>query len=129
MRIAEETPRDPKQTVPAGKPGAERRTSQRRRLAGMKEENDRQAKAADRPAGTTIRWINVDVACILTSSIACEGAYQFHPLAAEDVLRKPQRPKMENQEGHLFIVARMLMWKDERLHHERWCVFCSRRRC
>jgi magnesium transporter len=34
--------------------------------------------------------------------------YRLHPLALEDVLHTPQRPKMEPYENHLFIIAQML---------------------
>lgn len=78
--------------------------------------------AAERPAGTAIRWINVDgLHPYIINRL--RGALNFHTLAAEDVLRTPQRPKMETYDGHLFIVARMLMWKDERLHHEQLSIF------
>ncbi|HUG11630.1 MAG TPA: magnesium/cobalt transporter CorA [Opitutaceae bacterium] len=78
--------------------------------------------AAARTPGAAIRWINVDglnpyVVNQLRKFLG------FHTLAAEDVLRTPQRPKMEPYEGHLSIIARMLMWKDEQLHHEQLSIF------
>jgi magnesium transporter len=39
--------------------------------------------------------------------------YQLHPLALEDVLHTPQRPKMEPYEHHLFIIAQMLYREPE----------------
>lgn len=78
--------------------------------------------AGDRPAGTKVRWINIDGLHPYVVS-RLRATYHFHTLAAEDVLRTPQRPKMETYEGNLFIVARMLMWKDDRLHHEQLSMF------
>ena len=39
--------------------------------------------------------------------------YHLHPLALEDVLHTPQRPKIEPYADHLFIIAQML-YRDER---------------
>ena len=75
-----------------------------------------------RPEGTAIRWINVDGLNPYVVS-RLKAFLGFHTLAAEDVLRTPQRPKVESYDGHLFIVARMLMWKDARLHHEQLSIF------
>ncbi|MGH6689916.1 MAG: magnesium/cobalt transporter CorA [Gammaproteobacteria bacterium] len=61
-------------------------------------------------AGPGIRWINVDApdAAILREL----GAhFKLHPLALEDVLTTPQRPKVERYADHYFMVLRVL-----------WCV-------
>jgi magnesium transporter len=78
--------------------------------------------AAAKPTGSAVRWINVDA---LNPYVVnkLRAVFGFHTLAAEDVLRTPQRPKLETYEGHLFIVARMLMWKDDALHHEQVSIF------
>lgn len=78
--------------------------------------------AAPRPAGTRVRWINVDGLHPYVVGRLRE-AYKFHTLAAEDVLRTSQRPKLEPYEGNLFIVARMLLWREERLQHEQLSMF------
>src|SRR5262245_54372558 len=60
--------------------------------------------------------------------------YELHPLAVEDVLHVPQRPKAEAfgagpggcgvaQPGRLFIVARMLQFVDEKLISEQISLF------
>jgi len=77
---------------------------------------------AARPAGATVRWINVDGLHPYVVGRLRE-ALRFHTLAAEDVLRTSQRPKLEPYEGNLFIVARMLLWKEERLQHEQLSMF------
>jgi len=78
--------------------------------------------ALPRPAWSAVRWVNVNG---LNPHVVNQlrEHYQFHTLAAEDVLRVPQRPKLENYEGHLFIVVRMLMWRDDRLHSEQVSLF------
>ena len=61
-----------------------------------------------RPNWCRVRWLNVDgLHPYIVNQLKMH--FGFHTLAAEDVLRVPQRPKLETYEGHLFIVARMLM--------------------
>jgi len=78
--------------------------------------------ASPRPGWTTVRWVNVNG---LNPHVVNQlrEHYHFHTLAAEDVLRVPQRPKIEMFDGHLFIVVRMLMWREERLHSEQVSLF------
>ncbi len=78
--------------------------------------------AAPRPSGAAVRWLNVDG---LHPHVAnrLRQKYHFHTLAAEDVLRVPQRPKVEEFEGHLFIVARMPMLLEGRLCLEQVSLF------
>ena len=40
--------------------------------------------------------------------------FHLHPLLLEDIVNVPQRPKVEEYEGHLVIIARMVMFKDHR---------------
>lgn len=58
-------------------------------------------------AGPGIRWINVDEpdAAILRELGA---RFKLHPLALEDVLTTPQRPKIERYADHYFMVLRVL---------------------
>jgi magnesium transporter len=58
-------------------------------------------------AGPGVRWINVDGpdAGVLQRL----GAhFRLHPLALEDVLTGPQRPKIERYADHYFMILRML---------------------
>lgn len=48
-----------------------------------------------RPEWTAVRWINVDGLTDLKAIRVLAERYQLHPLAIEDVLHVPQRPKME----------------------------------
>ena len=78
--------------------------------------------ATPRPAWSTVRWINVDgLNPHLVNRL--REHYGFHTLAAEDVLHVPQRPKLETYEGHLFVVVRMLMEREGRLHSEQVSLF------
>lgn len=75
-----------------------------------------------RPEWCRVRWINVDgLHPYVVNQL--RARFGFHTLAAEDVLRVPQRPKLETFEGHLFIVARMLTLKDGALTSEQVSFF------
>ncbi|HMP81492.1 MAG TPA: magnesium/cobalt transporter CorA [Verrucomicrobiota bacterium] len=75
-----------------------------------------------RPDWCKVRWINVDG---LHPHVVNQlrHQFQFHTLAAEDVLRVPQRPKLETFEDHLFIVARMLVWQENTMISEQVSFF------
>lgn len=71
---------------------------------------------------TTVRWINVDglhpwVIDQLRRKLG------FHTLAAEDVLRIPQRPKLDDYENGLYIVVRMIQLEDTRIKSEQVSLF------
>jgi magnesium transporter len=58
-------------------------------------------------AGPGVRWINVDGPD--TGVLQRLGAhFKLHPLALEDVLTGPQRPKIERYADHYFMILRML---------------------
>jgi magnesium transporter len=58
-------------------------------------------------AGPGVRWINVDGAD--APMLQRLGAhFKLHPLALEDVLTGPQRPKVERYTDHFFMILRML---------------------
>lgn len=78
--------------------------------------------AQPRAAWCQVRWLNVDG---LHPHVVNQlrQHFKFHTLAAEDVLRVPQRPKLEAYEGHLFIVARMLSLQEQALVSEQVSFF------
>lgn len=78
--------------------------------------------ASSRPEGTSVRWINVDGLHPYVVNRLREK-FEFHSLAAEDVLRTSQRPKLEAFEGHLFVVVRMLMLQGGELKQEQVSFF------
>ena len=58
-------------------------------------------------AGPGVRWINVDGADVpLLHELGAR--FKLHPLALEDVLSGPQRPKVEHYADHYFMALRML---------------------
>jgi magnesium transporter len=56
----------------------------------------------------TVTWINVDG--VHDSEIVGKIGSHFgiHPLILEDIMNTAQRPKMEDMEGYIFVVVRML---------------------
>ena len=82
-----------------------------------------------RPEWSAVRWINVDGLSDLAVVRAFAEKYHLHPLAIEDVLHVPQRPKVQayEEEGQfqarLFIVARMMELLDGQLHAEQVSIF------
>lgn len=75
-----------------------------------------------RPEWVAVRWLNVHgLHPYIVNQV--RSVYPFHTLAAEDVLRTPQRPKLETYEDNLFIVARMLMLQDDSLVSEQVSFF------
>jgi magnesium transporter len=82
-----------------------------------------------RPAWSAVRWINIDGLADLDAIGAFAEKYGLHPLAIEDVLHVPQRPKVEAYEtegpyqARLFIVARMMELVDGHIHSEQISIF------
>jgi magnesium transporter len=82
-----------------------------------------------RPAWSTVRWINVDGLSDLDAIGAFAEKYGLHPLAIEDVLHVPQRPKVEayDTEGpfqaRMFIIARMMQLVDGHIQSEQVSIF------
>jgi magnesium transporter len=68
----------------------------------------------NRPEWSEVRWINVDGLSDPDVIRAFAERYDLHPLAIEDVLHVPQRPKIETYpargeiHGRVFVVARMI---------------------
>jgi magnesium transporter len=70
-------------------------------------------EAADR-----ITWFNID-GLSNTEEIEKLGKYyDLHPLIIEDIVNTTQRPKIDEYEDYLFIVAKMLYYQDGRLVNE-----------
>jgi magnesium transporter len=81
--------------------------------------------AKHRPEWSAVRWINVDGIANMEVIHALATKYDIHPLAVEDMLHVPQRPKVDayggdesDHQARLFIVGRMLQLRNERLHSE-----------
>ena len=62
--------------------------------------------ACDHPK--RVHWIEINGSSDAGILSALGEKFHLHPLALEDVLHTPQRPKMEPYEHHIFIIAQML---------------------
>ena len=82
---------------------------------------------------SSVRWINVDGLSDLGVVRALAEKYRLHPLALEDVLHVPQRPKMQAYEddgtyqARLFIITRELELREGQLHTEQVSIFVGHR--
>jgi magnesium transporter len=72
-----------------------------------------------RPDWCAVRWINVDGLTDMAVIRALAEKYELHPLAIEDLLHVPQRPKLEEfpatgtAHARLSVIVRMLQLQDE----------------
>ena len=64
-----------------------------------------------------VTWVNVDGLGDVEMIRELGRIFGLHPLALEDVLNVPQRPKLDAYDEHLFLVTRMLHF-DETLQVE-----------
>jgi magnesium transporter len=85
--------------------------------------------AEHRPEWTAVRWINVDGLSDLHTIRALAIKYDLHPLAIEDLLHVPQRPKVDafdvatEHQARVFVIVRMLQLIDEHLHDQQVSIF------
>jgi magnesium transporter len=61
----------------------------------------------------TVTWINIDGLHEVEIIEKIGKHFAIHPLIQEDILHTGQRPKMEDMESYIFVVARMLVYNDE----------------
>jgi magnesium transporter len=86
-----------------------------------------------RPAWSAVRWINVDGVTDMAVIRSLAEKYRLHPLAIEDLLHIPQRPKVDAYEGdgefqaRLFVIARMIEEVEGKLHSEQISIFLGRK--
>ena len=89
--------------------------------------------AQHRDDWSSVRWINVDGLNDLGVVRALAEKYRLHPLAIEDVLHVPQRPKVQayeddgNYQARLFIITRELELREGQLHTEQVSIFVGHR--
>lgn len=70
--------------------------------------------------GERVSWLNIDGVNQPELINAIGQAFELHPLVLEDVLNTDQRPKVEDYDGYLYVVLRMLRFDAERqqIHSE-----------
>ena len=75
-----------------------------------------------RPDWVKVRWLNING---LHPWVVhqLQKHYEYHTLAAEDVVNVPQRPRIEGYDDHLFIVARMLSLHEGEIDAEQVTFF------
>lgn len=94
--------------------------------------------AGHRPEWSGVCWINVDGLTDLRCISTLAEKYELHPLAVEDLLHVPQRPKVDtfgegpsglpgSHPARLFVVARMLQLANDRLTSEQISFFVGHR--
>ncbi len=85
-----------------------------------------------RPSWSKVRWINISGSSRLELIEPFAEKYKLHPLAIEDVAYGAHRPKLEDYPGseeapgRLFIVARLVHMRDDRLRDEQVSIFLGR---
>ncbi|HVO13510.1 MAG TPA: magnesium/cobalt transporter CorA [Vicinamibacteria bacterium] len=86
-----------------------------------------------RPPWSAVRWINVDGLADLGVVRAIAEKYHLHPLAVEDVLHVPQRPKVQaydeaaGYQARLFVIMRMMALHEGQLQTEQVSLFVGHR--
>jgi len=72
-----------------------------------------------------VTWVNVDGVGDAKTLTRIGELFNLHPLALEDVVNVPQRPKVEQYRDHLFVVTRMT-FLDEHLDTEQVSLFLGK---
>ncbi len=65
-----------------------------------------------------ITWFNIDGLSNVKEIEKLGEYYELHPLVMEDIVNTGQRPKVEAYEDYLFIVAKMLYYKNGTIENE-----------
>jgi len=85
-----------------------------------------------RPDSSVVRWLNVvgDPPAFLLEMIAAR--YHLHPLALEDLLMIPQRPKVDeyaefSEHPYLFVITRAVDEEDGKLRSQQVSMFLGER--
>ena len=71
----------------------------------------------------SITWINVDGLGDVGTLARLGEHFGLHPLALEDVLNVPQRPKVERYDKHMFVVMRTMRLADGVMLEEQVSLF------
>ncbi|WP_026916280.1 magnesium/cobalt transporter CorA [Christiangramia portivictoriae] len=66
----------------------------------------------------SVTWFNIDGLNNIEEIEKLGDYYELHPLVMEDIVNTGQRPKIEEYQDYLFIVAKMLYHKDGEIENE-----------
>lgn len=78
--------------------------------------------ASPKPEWSTTRWIDIQgVHPYVLKKL--QETFGIHPLAAEDALHTPQRPKVEEYENSIFVILKMLRFEGRKLINEQVSFF------
>lgn len=69
-----------------------------------------------------VLWLNINGLGNVDFLQALNKELGFHPLALEDTLHNTQRPKVDEYEGHVYVVVRMFQY-EHRLSREQLSIF------
>jgi magnesium transporter len=89
--------------------------------------------ARHRPDWSVVRWVNVDGLSDLGVIRSLAEKYRLHPLAVEDILHVPQRPRVQaydedgTYQARLFVIAREMELINDSLHTEQVSLFVGHR--
>jgi len=83
------------------------------------------AEAVTWGQGKGVLWLNINGLGNVDFLHELNRLLAFHPLALEDVLHTSQRPKVDEYEGHLYIVVRMFRYQEHRLEREQLSLFLT----
>ena len=61
----------------------------------------------------TVSWININGLHQVNLIEAFGQNFNIHPLVLEDILHTAQRPKLENFDGYLYLVVKMVHYREE----------------
>ncbi len=78
------------------------------------------------PDASGVTWIDVQGFGDRRVIEAIGARFSIHPLALEDVVNTPQRPKTETYDHHQLYITRMVRLLDERLDIEQVSIFVGR---
>jgi magnesium transporter len=73
-----------------------------------------------------VTWINVDGLGRVDYLEKLGRAFKLHPLALEDTLNTPQRPKVDDYETHLYAVLRTVEYQESTLVSEQVSYFIGK---
>lgn len=73
-----------------------------------------------------ITWFNIDGLSNVKEIQKLGEHYELHPLVMEDIVNTGQRPKIEEYPDYLFIVAKMLYYKDGNIENEHISMIVGR---